>query len=145
MTTADDTQGSTEVPRTPNRLAFDITGAPLKVALAVPFETRVYGHSKVEAWSTDREGRRLVLHWTDGHGESSSRIPVYPLPAPLNLEQVASFVETWLESVDYGPEPSTDGSTGKGSRVYCEAWGRIEGHGWSSFAAIEPEWLIYGK
>lgn len=145
MATADDISAPTEVERTAHHLSFDITGAPLEVALAVPFETRIFGHRTVKAWSVDKEGRRLVLHWTDGHGESMSRIPVYPLPVALNLEQVTSFVEAWLESVDYGPAPSTDGSTGKGSRVYCQSWGQIDGHGWSSFVAIEPEWLVYGK
>jgi len=141
MTTADDI---TEVARTPHHLSFDITGAPLRVALAVPFETRVFGHRKVAAWSVDKDGKRLVLHWTDRYGEPSPS-PVYPLPAPLGLEQVLGFVETWLESVDYGPAPSTDGSTAKGSRVYAQHWGQIDGHGWSSFVAIEPEWLVYGK
>jgi len=145
MATADDISTPTEVERTAHHLSFDITGAPLRVALAVPFETPVFGHRKVEAWSVDRDGKRLVLHWTDGHGESSSGIPVYPLPAPLELDQVVSLVETWLESVDYGPAPSTDGSTRKGSRVYCQSWGKIEGHGWESFVAIEPEWIVYGK
>lgn len=141
MTTADDT---TEVKRTTHHLSFDITGAPLKVALAVPFETHVFGHKTVKAWSVDRDGKRLVLHWTN-RSEDSPRTPVYPLPVPMDLDQVASFVETWLGQVDYGTPPSTDGSTAKGSRVYCQGWGQIEGHGWSSFVAIEPEWIIYGK
>lgn len=135
----------TVVERTPHHLSFDITGAPLRVALAVPFETRVFGHSKVEAWSVDREGRRLVLHWTSSRSESDSGESIHPLPAPMELEQVVGFVEAWLGTVDYGKAPSTDGSTGKGSRVYSERWGQIQGYGWSSFVAIEPEWLIYGK
>lgn len=132
-----------KVARTAHHLSFDITGAPLRVALAVPFQTSVFGHRKVEAWSVDEDGRRMVLHWTKSSG--SSHHDVHPLPVAMELEQVASFVEAWLATVDYGPEPDTDGSTGKSSRVYCEHWGQIDGHGWSSFVAIEPEWLVYGK
>jgi len=141
MTTENDI---TEVNRTAHHLSFDITGAPVKVALAAPFETPIFGHRKVQAWSVDKDGKRLVLHWTDRHGEPSKN-PIYPLPVSMDLEQVASFVETWLETADYGPAPDTDGSTSKGSRIYCQSWGQIEGHGWSSFVAIEPEWIVYGK
>lgn len=132
------------VERTAHHLSFDITGAPLRVALAVPFETPVFGHSKVHAWSVDEDGKRMVLYWT-ANGEDTGDKSVYPLPVPMELDQVASFVESWLATVDYGPAPDTDGSVAKSSRVYSQRWGRIEGHGWGSFVAIEPEWLVYGK
>lgn len=132
------------VSRTPHHLSFDITGAPLEVALAVPFNGDVFGHSKAAAWSVDRDGKRMVLYWIAPDREER-RENVHPLPVPMGLEQIVALVESWLSTVDYGPEPSTDGSTDKGSRVYCENWGKIEGHGWSSFVAIEPEWLVYGK
>lgn len=126
----------------PNYLNFDIAGAPLRLALAIPFETPVLGHSRVEAWSVDKDGKRLVLHWSDSDAGSKG---IHPLPAALSFDSVVRFVEDWLSTVDYGPEPATDGSTEKSSRVYCEAWGQISGHGWSSFVAIEPHWLVYGK
>lgn len=134
----------TVVDRTAHHLSFDITGAPLEVALAVPFRTPVFGYSKVEAWSVDKDGKRMVLYWTAADG-SNPRDGVYPLPAPMELSQVATFVEAWLATVDYGPAPDTDGSTEKSSRVYCQRWGQIDGRGWGSFVAIEPEWLVYGK
>lgn len=134
----------TEVHRTPHHLSFDITGAPLGVALAVPFQTPVFGSPKAKAWSVDMDGKRMVLYWTvPERGET--RQEVHPLPAAMELQQVASFIESWLGTVDYGPEPDTDGSTDKGSRVYCQNWGHIDGHGWGSFVAIEPEWIVYGK
>lgn len=134
----------TVVNRTPHHLSFDITGAPLEVALAVPFKTPVFGYRKVEAWSVDNDGKRLVLYWIAPEA-GETRNSVHPLPAPMELAQIATFVESWLATVDYGPEPDTDGSTDKGSRVYCQNWGHIDGHGWGSFVAIEPEWLVYGK
>lgn len=134
------------VRRTPNHLSFDITGAPLEIALAVPFKTPVFGYPKAQAWSVDMDGKRMVLYWVAAKdGEMRDEVRVHPLPAPMALEQVASFVESWLATVDYGPEPDTDGSTEKSSRVYCQNWGNINGHGWGSFVAIEPEWLVYGK
>jgi len=134
----------TVVERTPHNLSFDITGTSLELALAIPMKTRVFGHRKVEGWSVDKDGKRIVLYWSLSDS-GSTRVPVHPLPAPMELEQVAGFVEAWLGTVDYGQSPDTDGSTDKGSRVYCERWGSIDGHGWGSFVAIEPEWLVYGK
>ena len=134
----------TVVERTPHDLSFDITGTSLYLALAIPMKTEAFGHRKVEGWSVDKGGRRIVLYWSLSDS-ASSETTVHPLPAPMELEQVAGFVESWLGTVDYGDAPDTDGSTGKGSRVYCEQWGEIEGHGWGSFVAIEPEWLVYGK
>lgn len=136
----------TEVERTPGHLSFDMTGAPLEIALAVPFKTPVFGYDKVVAWAQDKAGKRLVLYWAvDAHSSPRDGVTAHPLPAPMDLALTVEFVKNWLESVDYGPEPSTDGSVEKSSRVYCEQWGQIFGHGWNSFIAIEPEWLIYGK
>lgn len=134
----------TVVKRTPHGLSFDITGTSLELALAIPLKTRVFGHRKVEGWSVDKYGKRMVLYWAISDGASREG-QVHPLPAPMELDQVVGFVESWLGTVNYGEAPDTDGSTEKGSRVYCEQWGRIEGHGWGAFVAIEPEWLIYGK
>lgn len=97
-----------------------------------------------KGWATDRDGKRLIL-FRSADSDSGSASQIHPLPSPMGLERAIGFVQDWLDSVDYGPEPDTDGSTGKSCRVYAERWGQIDGHGWASFVAIEPEWLVYGK
>lgn len=133
-----------ETTLTPHHLGFDIRGAELKDALAIAFNTPVFGHSRAEAWSVDRDGKRMVLHWAMPTAVEKG-VEAFPLPVPLELELIVPLVEGWLSKVDYGPEPDTDGSTGKSSRVYCESWAHIDGHGYTSFVAIEPHWLVYGK
>lgn len=116
-------------------LRFDVTGIPVEEALAIPMRARVFGHAKAVAWSTDEN--RMILYWIptkDAH----------PLPAPMDAAGVAKFVEAWLSTVDYGPAPDTDGSTGKSCRIYNEQWGHIDGNH-AAFVAIEPAWLVYGK
>ncbi len=95
---------------------FDITGAPLAQALAVA----AVAHKQVEAHKLDRDGKRLILFWAEAPDS-------HPLPAPLEGDALAAFVKAWLQNVDYGREPDIDGSTGKGCRVYNEAWGYITG------------------
>lgn len=123
--------------RTPHSLSFDITGVPLEVALAVPFSDSALGHSLIRGWSFAVNGD-LILHWHCDNLKSN------PLPAPMDLKQTVSFVENWLKTADYGPEPDTDGSTGKSARVYCAQW-NTNGYDSSAYIAVSPEWLIYGK
>lgn len=123
------------MPGNPITLQFDITGADLATALRIPFETNVFGHKQVRAWSKD--GERLILHWLENHDAT-------PLPAPLGFDAAVAFIESWLETADYGPEPDTDGGTEKSCRVYNEQWSRI-GNNHYAFVAIEPAWMVYGK
>lgn len=116
---------------------FDITGAPLALCLEVATTTSNHKAVKAVAWSVDNDGKRLVLYWT--LSEKS-----IPLPAPLSGVALEAFVKSWLDDVEYGPEPDQDGHNEKGFRVYNEAWGHI-GHDWQTFVAIEPAWIMYGK
>lgn len=130
--------------RTSHHPSFDMTGISLEHALKVAFNTTGYMEASVSGWATDRDGKRLILFWSASDSSEGSS-PIHPLPSPMGLKRAVDFVQDWLDSVDYGPEPDTDGSTDKSSRVYCESWGRIDGQGWGSFVAIEPEWIVYGK
>lgn len=130
--------------RTPHHPSFDMTGISLEHALTVAFNTSGYMETSANGWATDREGKRLILFWSASN-DSGSASRIHPLPSSMGLKRAVDFVQDWLDAVDYGPEPDTDGSTGKGSRVYSESWGHIDGHGWASFVAIEPEWIVYGK
>lgn len=112
---------------------FDITGAPLEVALAVATHER----PKVSGWRADNEGNRLVLFWADS--PTATKFPV-----PLDATSVLPIVSLWLDSVEYGDAPSHDGGNKKGFRVYNEQWGCVGGE-WQAFAAIELAWLTFGK
>jgi len=119
----------------PITLQFDITGADLASALRIPFDAGGFGHQHVRAWS--RDGDRLILHWNENPEAT-------PLPGPLGFDAALAFVEAWLQTADYGPEPDTDGSAEKSCRVYNERWSRI-GNNDYAFVAIEPAWMVYGK
>lgn len=112
---------------------FDITGASLATALGVATTWR----RGTAAWKLDHDGKRMVLYWTLAPD-------TFPLPATLDGQATVGLVESWLATVDYGPEPDLDGSVGKGVRVYNERWGNV-GDEWQAFAAIEPVWLEYHK
>lgn len=114
---------------------FRITGASLEKSLDIATTQ----WKKVTGWSVDKDGKRLILYWTD------CNYPDYhTLPAPLRGTALVEFVRSWLESVEYGPEPDIDGSCGKGWTVYNESWGQVAGR-LQAFIAIEPTWLLYGK
>lgn len=106
----------------------------LKTALGL-FRRKVTGYSIGEGSVAPR--KRLVLYW--GPSEAAT-----PLPVALSLEQAADLAVAWLEAADYGAKPQHEGSNGKGFRLYCEAWGQIDGDSFA-FAALEPVWAIYGK
>lgn len=79
----------------------------------------------------------MILLWS-GERDAS------PLPYPMGLEEAASMVNGWLESVPRGQEPDIDGSCGYGWRVFTEAWGHVFGHHYA-IVAVQPEWALYGK
>lgn len=100
---------------------------------------------------------------TDGHGNHAPRLimynywdkemvnldpsdpkNVYPLPVPSTSSQMSRLVKNWLDQVDYGPEPRTDGPINKGFRIYNEDQGKVDGS-WAGIAAVEPVWLFQRK
>lgn len=94
---------------------------------------------KVRAWSQDQD--TLILHW---YVEKRTD-KINPLFVDLDIDAAEIMIKTWLEKQEYGPAPRTDGSTGKGVHIYNDRWGRIDDQGSTSFIAIKPHWVIYGK
>jgi hypothetical protein len=85
----------------------------------------------------------LIFYWSvDSDGTAKNGVS--KLPYEMKLKAAVEFAWSWLEAQDYPPEPDHDGSNHKGWRVYNEAWNRI-GDEWGAFAAIQPEWMMYGK
>jgi len=89
-------------------------------------------------YALDNDGKRLVFY----RYESDKAIP---FPFAMDREGIADFAWAWLKQVSYPPEPDHDGSNGKGWIVYTNEWGEVEGHGYRSMIAIEPEWREYHK
>jgi hypothetical protein len=113
-------------------------------ALALAF-TR--GHKATHYCDHPKHG--LVLLWTDNgqpiDGEPACKLP-FPLVVNDNPEKntALQFVSSWLESAEYGDRPDIDGDSGKGWRLYNEAWGQVANN-WAAFVAIQPAWSLYGK
>lgn len=107
-------------------------------------KTRYYGiPDKISHYTemkVDEENgvETLVLYWSDDKTADK-------LPFPLTKDNVADFVQGWLDnSADYGEEPDIDGSCGKGFRVFTEQWGHVAGSHYS-IVAVQPNWSMYGK
>lgn len=120
---------------------FDMVGVPMTLALQVAFSD----HNKAVAWAErpgkNAKAKKLVLFWTVKDSASSD---LNRFPSPIDAEAAVALITGWLKEQDYGPQPDHDGDNHKGCRVYNEDWGHVDGD-WSAFAAIEPEWLMFGK
>lgn len=130
---------------------FDLTGVPMDAAVAIATQH----NAKAVAWRVEEvqadgeqdlttaygaaEKRpRLILYWVKPSNKSAHSLP------PISQKALPGFIESWLESIDYGPSPDIDGSVKKGFRMYNEAWGHVAEE-WEAFVAVEPVWLMYGK
>ena len=89
-------------------------------------------------------GQRMFIYWC-----KPSTGPIGPnwFPYEMNVDEITSFVWGWLSRVDYGKEPCTDGSTGKGFRFRAKGFGDcMEGcDEYSVGVIVSPEWFVYGK
>lgn len=108
-------------------------------AMGFAFDGR-FSETKARGYRVDPV-KGLILYWSV---DSARGVGITPLPYEMKQKAATEFVWHWLEEQDYGREPDHDGSNHKGWRVYNEAWNRI-GDEWGAFAAIKPEWMMYGK
>ena len=82
---------------------------------------------------------KLVL-FRYGNGED-----IIKFPTPLSVDATANMTFEWVRSTAYPREPDHDGDNEKGWLIWNDSWGQIEGFGYSSFLAIAPMWIMYGK
>jgi len=80
----------------------------------------------------------VLLRWSEGSCQS--------LPFRMDLEETIVFVNGWLnqKGLDYGQQPSHDGNSKKGFRMFTEDWGHVNKLT-AAFVAIQPAWAVYGK
>lgn len=124
---------------------FDFTSdswEALGDALQLALRLKTAGLCRIAAWYV-KDGT-LVLTWKP---DGASGL-CYPFPAPLTPTALKEIVTAWLEQQDYektlGPRPHTDGSVGKGWRVFNEQWGHVFGDH-CAVMGIRPAWIVYGK
>jgi hypothetical protein len=113
---------------------FDITGAPLELAMQVAFS------SNKKAIGMTMTPTRLTFFWTN----PQTPVDGYSKLPPMEWEVAMHVVKSWQQTAEYGKEPDHDGDNGKGLCVFNEAWGHINNR-WEAFVAIEPAWIMYGK
>lgn len=68
-----------------------------------------------------------------------------PFPTKLSADRCAEIAFEWLSQQQYPQEPDHDGHNEEGWLVWNDGWGQIDGYGYSSFIAIEPMWIMFGK
>jgi len=66
-------------------------------------------------------------------------------PTPLSAERCAEIAFEWVSSQPYPNQPDHDGDNKKGWMIFNNEWGQVDGHGYHSFIAICPTWIMFGK
>jgi hypothetical protein len=134
-----------------NNFNVDITSqGDIGPALALAFSKRgaamgfsvqeVDRKADVTSWTpTLSREQRLVFFWAEPQRKEGFR----PL-AKFGFATAADLAKTWLDQVDYGPEPDHDGSNLKGWRIYNEIWGHVGGER-TAIVAVTPRWAMLGK
>jgi hypothetical protein len=94
----------------------------------------------IEAYKIDKG--HLVLSWC-----FDEKFPngYSKLPYKMNVGQAIDFVWGWLLANEpMEREPDTDGSTGKGFRLYHRDFNAYESDTYS-LLHVRPIWMVYGK
>jgi hypothetical protein len=105
----------------------------LRYTLNLAHDFPAHGY-KIDA----KNGCLVLMRYPDAPGAT-------PFPSPLGAERCAEIAFDWLATQAYPAEPDHDGSNEKGWLVWTNKWGQIEGHGFHSFVAIKPQWIMFGK
>ena len=94
-------------------------------------------------------GPRMFLYWCK---PDNPKDDANWFPYEMNTDEITSFVWGWLKRVDYGEEPDTDGSTGKGfsfwAKDFCDCLydgGKPVCDEYSVGVIVKPVWFVYGK
>lgn len=117
---------------------FDIAGERhlLESALGVAFASR-HTPITIKGFSINPGLTMVYLHRYPGEH-------FFPAMAPMDLPTVLKSLNSWLDHADYGPEPRTDGSTGKGFRLFNERWEKVN-NDHTILCAVTTHWVVYGK
>ena len=116
-----------------------MTGVLLKPALEIAFATAPGS----KAWGYKSTPDRLTFAWNIQASAVDSDF--FPFVVPIDASRALYVVNDWLEDVaHFGPAPDTDGDAAHTFRLFCENWGFVSGNHYT-FAAVEPQWEIYGK
>lgn len=128
-----------------NKLDIWLTGADnLKKCfdLATNIHQRFNGYKVVN----DEYGQRMFIYWCNPDG-FMTKCNANWFPYEMDSKEISDFVWGWLKHADYGEEPDTDGSTGKGFHFRARDFGDLM-EGCDEYAVaviVSPEWFIYGK
>lgn len=90
---------------------------------------------------TNEHGKQtMYLYWCKDEGAKDANW----FPYKMNAEEIADFVWGWLKRAEYGEEPDTDGSVGKGFHFKSKMWCLVENETYVC-AIVTPMWFVYGK
>ena len=114
----------------------ELLKSTLRLAFAIMDKT-------AKAWRVTKKSG-LILDWWDSEGANK-------LPSPLDADGAFALVLPWLRSDEakettldrWDEDYDHDGENGPGWRVYCGAWGYVEGH--QAIVAVKPVFMWYGK
>lgn len=76
--------------------------------------------------------------------ENKTGLHSHKMITPVDASGAYEVVSRWLLDANLGPEPSHDGSNGKGFRAHCNFWGHVDGFH-CAIVGITPAWAMYGK
>ncbi|MEY8801939.1 hypothetical protein AB9K35_16645 [Leisingera sp. XS_AS12] len=66
-------------------------------------------------------------------------------PVPLEADRCAEIAFDWLQAQTYPAQPDHDGDNKEGWLLWNDGWGQVDGHGYHSFCAVRPTWIMFGK
>lgn len=101
--------------------------------------------TKANCYKIDPD-RGMILYWYEQPG-------TIPFPTNMKPEEILDIVWAWLKSepevsttydADWDYDADHDGHNGRGWRVYCEGWGKVQDNS-AAICAIKPVYLWYGK
>ena len=67
-----------------------------------------------------------------------------PLPAPLRLPELPSWIMSWLRTAQYPERPNFDGSEAAGFRVFWAHFGSAESDAYGALVVM-PAWIEIHK
>jgi len=122
--------------------------AALDIVCSGRYEIEYYAETNKKhdrEWGGDVIVKMLELYWYISDSESqnskrSTQSKYKKIEPPLNKDTIFQFINNWLKTATYPPEPDHDGSNSKGFLLERDEWGS---HG--KLLTITPTWAMHGK